>query len=140
MHERLGFGDLLAEKPPRELPMEPAQTPGPADGEREDGQPEEGDGQHHARPHCQQDKGESESGQRSADREEPELRPGPLRKWLVPDDAGELLGAVSRLLRDDSDHLLHQRTHPDAGIPCTFPGHASRRCSTSIATPRVMAQ
>ena len=46
--ERLGIFDLLVEQAPGELPVEPADAPGAAHGEGDDGQPEEGDGQDHA--------------------------------------------------------------------------------------------
>ena len=60
-HERIGVVDLFVEKPSCLLALEPTNSSRATKREANDGQPEEGDGEDHARGHGERDKGKANS-------------------------------------------------------------------------------
>jgi hypothetical protein len=105
VHERWGVLDLLVEQAPGDVPMEPAPAPGPAHGEADDREANEGDGQRDARRHGDTDEHQADGGHSRADDEEQDLGPGPLRERCAQDGAGHLADPGLEVFWDHDHHL-----------------------------------
>ena len=110
----------------------PPKSAGTTDGEGHEAETEEGDGQDHTGGQCDDDEGDAEDAEHRAKREESELRPGTLGKWLPEDGPGDgadlfLMGSRHRTqdFLEPAPYLLLAPFHLDFH-------HGSSRASTGF--------